>query len=77
MLNDIYDTAVRQRKARMGCGLQSHGKILWRKNLRLGLDAQVDKCDRKNNTNQMWSRSLVIICNDLVDDNPSFMSIFQ
>ena len=44
--------------------------------LKLVLDAQVDKYDVKNNTSQVWSRSLVVICSDLVDDN-AFLSIFQ
>lgn len=44
--------------------------------LKLVLDARVVKFDVKNNTSQVWSRSLVVICSDLVDDNP-FLSIFQ
>lgn len=40
--------------------------------LQLGLDAQVGKFDWKTNTSQVWNESLVVICNDLVDDNLSF-----
>lgn len=81
MLNDVHGTDNKHRKARIG------GRVMWplvtRKDfmeqveLKLGLDAQVGKFDRKKNTSQVWSGSLMVICNDLVDNNPSFVSIFQ
>lgn len=81
MLNDMYDTANRHREARVGL------RVIWpsvtgkdfveKVELMLGLDAQVGKFDSKNNRSQVWSRSLVVICSDFVDDNLSFMSIFQ
>lgn len=68
------------------CDTTMRGKVRWLSlsgrdfvkelELKLVLDAQVDKYDVKNNTSQVQSRSLVVICSDLVDDNP-FLSIFQ
>ena len=68
------------------CDTTMRGKVRWLSlsgrdfvkelELKLVLDAQVDKYDVKNNTSQVQSRSLVVICSDMVDDNP-FLSIFQ
>ena len=54
------------------CDTTMRGKVRWLSlsgrdfvkelELKLVLDAQVDKYDVKNNTSQVWSRSLVVIC---------------
>ena len=68
------------------CGTTMRGKVRWLSvrerdfvkelELKLVLDARIVKFDVKNNTSQVWSRSLVVICSDFVDDNP-FLSIYQ
>lgn len=68
------------------CDTTMRGKVRWLSvsernfvkelELKLVLDAWIVKFDVKNNTSQVWSRSLVVICSDLTDDNP-FLSIFQ
>lgn len=69
----MYDTTMRGKVRWLSVSERNFVKEL---ELKLVLDAWIVKFDVKNNTSQVWSRSLVVICSDLTDDNP-FLSIFQ
>lgn len=65
----MYDTVNKHRKARMG------GRVMWPSVTRKDSMEEV-KCKIGRPTQAKYGNgSLVVICNDLVDDNPFYVNI--